>query len=194
MVCKSLFPTLVEKGQKSVCFFWVVLCLPFAFVWPQQIIIGEYSFARPLNNLRRFARRTQKHFYRLILIDIATLLLQSRIDYKQCYIAHRKSPSPATLSMYVDSHNAYVQQLHATNAMMETYHMDTIPQLTQELEDIYSELCTIVADGVLLGADAIATKVRTYVRAQLFCDEDHDDDSFAYLHNEYLMNISNELG
>lgn len=64
-----------------------------------------------------------------------------------------------SLTMYLDSHNAYVQQLHATNAMMETYHMETIPQLTQELEEIYSELCIIVADGVLQGADSIATKV-----------------------------------
>lgn len=66
-----------------------------------------------------------------------------------------------TLTMYLDAHNAYVQQLHATNAMMETYHMDTIPQLTQELEEIYIELCAIVSDGVHIGADAIATKVRS---------------------------------
>lgn len=74
-----------------------------------------------------------------------------------------------TLTMYLDSHNAYVQQLHATNAMMETYHMETIPQLTQELEDIYSELCIIVAEGVLHGSDAIATKVWCTLRQGMLC-------------------------
>lgn len=61
--------------------------------------------------------------------------------------------------MYLDSHNAYVQQLHATNAMMETYHLETIPQLIQELEDIYNDLCATVSDVVLHSADVIATKV-----------------------------------
>lgn len=91
------------------------------------------------------------------------------MDYKQCYMAHRQNPTQHTLTMYIDSHNAYVQQLHATNAMMETYHLDTIPQLMQELEEIYSELCVIVSDAVLQGADVISTKVskllqRTYGR------------------------------
>ena len=84
------------------------------------------------------------------------------MDYKQCYIVHRQNPTQASLTMYLDSHNAYVQQLHATNAMMETYHLETIPQLTQELEEIYNELCTIVSDSVLLGADVISTKVRIH--------------------------------
>jgi hypothetical protein len=49
--------------------------------------------------------------------------------------------------------------LHATNAMLESYHCETIPQLLQELEDIYTDLCNIVADAVLQGAEAIGSKV-----------------------------------
>lgn len=81
------------------------------------------------------------------------------MDYKQCYIAHREAPSQHSLNLYIDSHNAYVQQLHATNSMLESYHCDTIPQLMQELEEIYNDLCTIVSEAVLQGADIIATKV-----------------------------------
>lgn len=84
---------------------------------------------------------------------------QCRLEYKQCYIAHRQNPTQHTLTMYIDSHNAYVQQLHATNAMMETYHSEIIPQLMQELEEIYIDLCAIVSDAVLQGADIISTKV-----------------------------------
>lgn len=81
------------------------------------------------------------------------------MDYKQCFVAHRQTPTQITLTNYLDSHNAYVQQLHATNAMMETYHMETIPQMTQELEQIYGDLCVIVADSVLVGADVISSRV-----------------------------------
>lgn len=63
--------------------------------------------------------------------------------------------------MYLDTHNAYVQQLHATNAMLEAYHTDTLPQLLQELEDIYNDLCTTVSDAVIQSAEVISGKVRS---------------------------------
>lgn len=89
------------------------------------------------------------------------------MEYKQCYVAHRQNPTQTSLTMYLDSHNAYVQQLHATNAMMETYHLETIPQLTQELEEIYNELCSIVSEAVLQGADVISSKVRIFYKLLL---------------------------
>lgn len=74
-------------------------------------------------------------------------------------MAHRQNPTQHSLTLYIDSHNSYVQQLHATNAMLEAYHCETIPQLLQELEDIYNDLCSIVAEGVLQGAEAISIRV-----------------------------------
>lgn len=52
-----------------------------------------------------------------------------------------------------------MQQLHATNAMLEAYHCDTIPQLLQELEEIYDDLCNIMSEAVLQGAESISAKV-----------------------------------
>lgn len=54
-----------------------------------------------------------------------------------------------------------MQQLHATNAMLEAYHCDTVPQLLQELEEIYDDLCNIMSEAVLQGAESISAKVRT---------------------------------
>ncbi|EDS34348.1 conserved hypothetical protein [Culex quinquefasciatus] len=79
-------------------------------------------------------------------------------DYKDAYIAHRQNPTQQTLTQYIDSHNAYVQQLHATNAMLNEYHCETLPQLMQELEEIYSDLCTIVSEAVLQTAESISAK------------------------------------
>lgn len=86
-------------------------------------------------------------------------VLQCRLDYKQCHMAHRQNPSQHSLTEYIDAHNAYVQQLHATNGMLEAYHGDTLPQLMQELEEIHNDLCNIVSDSLLQGADVIASKV-----------------------------------
>lgn len=74
-------------------------------------------------------------------------------------MAHRQQPTQQTLSNYIDSHNAYVQQLHTTNAMLEWYNIETIPQLMQELEDIYTDLCGIVSEAIFNGADIISAKV-----------------------------------
>lgn len=84
---------------------------------------------------------------------------QCRLDYKQCHLAHRQNPSQHSLTEYIDAHNAYVQQLHATNGMLEAYHGDTLPQLMQELEEIHNDLCNIVSDSLQQGADVIAAKV-----------------------------------
>lgn len=82
------------------------------------------------------------------------------MEYKRCYANHRQQATQQTLDNYIDSHNAYIQQLHTTNAMLETYHGETIPQLLQELEEVYTDLCSIISDAIYNGADIITAKVR----------------------------------
>ena len=36
-----------------------------------------------------------------------------------------------SLALYVNTHNSYVQQLHATNGMLEKFNKFTIPELLQ---------------------------------------------------------------
>lgn len=82
-----------------------------------------------------------------------------RLDYKLAYQTHKASPTQHTLTMYLDAHNSYVQQLHATNSMLESYHTDTLPQLLQELEDIYNDLCATVSEAVMQSTEVISGKV-----------------------------------
>lgn len=63
--------------------------------------------------------------------QIFIFLLQCRQDYKSAYVDYLTSPSTETLSSYFNTHNAYVQQLHATNGMLEEYGKETLPQLLQ---------------------------------------------------------------
>lgn len=76
-------------------------------------------------------------------------------------MTHRQQPTQQSLSSYIDSHNAYVQQLHTTNAMLEAYHFETIPQLMQELEEIYGDLSVVVSDAIFNGASIILEKVNS---------------------------------
>uniref|UniRef100_A0A182VAH6 F-BAR domain-containing protein n=1 Tax=Anopheles merus TaxID=30066 RepID=A0A182VAH6_ANOME len=115
----------------------------------------ERSFYRKVQSRKVF---THRESFDTIISKTEEKLSKCRIEYKQCYIAHRQSPTQHTLTQYIDSHNAYVQQLHATNAMLEAYHCETLPQLMQELEEIYNDLCNIVSEAVLQGAEAIAAK------------------------------------
>jgi hypothetical protein len=41
------------------------------------------------------------------------------------------APTTTSLSSYFDAHNVYVQQLQATNGMLDQYHQETLPQLLQ---------------------------------------------------------------
>uniref|UniRef100_A0A182PFZ0 F-BAR domain-containing protein n=1 Tax=Anopheles epiroticus TaxID=199890 RepID=A0A182PFZ0_9DIPT len=121
----------------------------------------ERSFYRKVQSRKVF---THRESFDTIISKTEEKLSKCRIEYKQCYIAHRQGPTQHTLTQYIDSHNAYVQQLHATNAMLEAYHCETLPQLMQELEEIYNDLCNIVSEAVLQGAEAIAAKLIEYVR------------------------------
>ncbi|EAT42175.1 AAEL006278-PA [Aedes aegypti] len=121
----------------------------------------ERSFYRKVQSRKVF---THRESFDTIISKTEEKLSKCRIDYKQCFIAHRQNPTQLTLTQYIDSHNAYVQQLHATNAMLEAYHCETLPQLMQELEEIYNDLCNIVAEAVLQGAEAIAAKALEQAR------------------------------
>ncbi|CRL05816.1 CLUMA_CG018842, isoform A [Clunio marinus] len=115
----------------------------------------ERSFHRKVQSRKVF---THRESFETIIAKTEEKLSKCRIDYKQCFTAHRQNPTQHSLTQYIDSHNAYVQQLHATNAMLEAYNCETVPQLLQELEEIYNDLCTIVAEAIVLGAEAISTR------------------------------------
>ncbi|XP_054736674.1 uncharacterized protein LOC129243579 [Anastrepha obliqua] len=115
----------------------------------------DKSFHRKVQSRKIF---THRESFETIIAKTDEKLSKCRLDYKQCYKSHRQNPTQLSLTEYIDAHNAYVQQLHATNAMLETYHCETVPQLMQELEEIHNDLCSIIAESILQGADIIANK------------------------------------
>ncbi|XP_037816860.1 uncharacterized protein LOC119607140 [Lucilia sericata] len=115
----------------------------------------DKSFHRKVQSRKIF---THRESFETIIAKTEEKLSKCRLDYKQCYMSHRQNPTQHSLTEYIDAHNAYVQQLHATNAMLETYNCETVPQLMQELEEIHNDLCSIIADSIQQGADVICNK------------------------------------
>lgn len=62
---------------------------------------------------------------------LCVVIFQCRQDYKSAYLTYLTAPTTESLSAYFNSHNAYVQQLHATNGMLDEYGKDTLPALLQ---------------------------------------------------------------
>ena len=60
----------------------------------------------------------------------------------------------------MEAHNNYIQQLHAANGMVDQYYSTTLPQLLQELDDVYHDVSAVVAETIIQGADVISLKVR----------------------------------
>ena len=61
----------------------------------------------------------------------------------------------------MEAHNNYIQQLHAANGMVDQYYSTTLPQLLQELDDVYHDVSAVVAETIIQGADVISLKVRS---------------------------------
>ncbi|XP_046668622.1 uncharacterized protein LOC124359657 isoform X11 [Homalodisca vitripennis] len=122
----------------------------------------ERSFHRKVQSRKVFAHRES---FELVVNKAEEKLAKARQDYKASYLGHMASPSnTATLAAYLDAHNNYVTQLHATNGMVETYSHETLPLLLQELEEVYSDLCTTLTDSVLQGAEVISTRATEQAR------------------------------
>ncbi|XP_025197903.1 uncharacterized protein LOC112596436 isoform X8 [Melanaphis sacchari] len=116
----------------------------------------DRSFHRKVQSRKVFSQRDSLE---MILQKSEDKLSKCREDYKRSFLAQLSSPnSSASLSSYLDAHNAYVTQLHATNGMVDQYNQYVLPQLLQELEDVYSDLCMSLSDAVLQGSDVIYNK------------------------------------
>ncbi|XP_053603171.1 uncharacterized protein Stacl isoform X4 [Plodia interpunctella] len=91
-------------------------------------------------------------------------LIKTRQDYRTAFLNYCSNPSPAALATYYDSHNTYVQQLTATNAMLDQYHKHTLPTILQELEEILTDVTTAVSDAICQGGEIITDKSNNQLR------------------------------
>ncbi|XP_039749322.1 uncharacterized protein LOC120626095 [Pararge aegeria] len=100
----------------------------------------------------------------LILSKADDQLNKSRQDYRTAFLNYCNNSNPTNLATYYDSHNTYVQQLIATNAMIEQYHRHTLPTILQELEEILTDVTTAVSDAICQEGEIITDKSTNQLR------------------------------
>ncbi|XP_046960124.1 uncharacterized protein LOC124530166 isoform X7 [Vanessa cardui] len=91
-------------------------------------------------------------------------LNKSRQDYRTAFLNYCNNSNPVNLATYYDSHNNYVQQLTATNAMIEQYHKHTLPTILQELEEILTDVTTAVSDAICQEGEIMTDKSNNQLR------------------------------
>ncbi|CAL4117984.1 unnamed protein product, partial [Meganyctiphanes norvegica] len=88
----------------------------------------EKTFYRKIQSRKVF---THREGFDSILTRTEEMLKKCRREYNEAYVAHSRTQSNASLAAYFDAHNAYVQQLHATNGMLTEYHHTSLPSLME---------------------------------------------------------------
>nr|CAH7722057.1 unnamed protein product [Callosobruchus chinensis] len=121
----------------------------------------ERSFHRKIQSRKVF---THRESFETIIAKTEEKLAKCRQEYKNAYLSYLSAPSTESLSAYFNAHNAYVQQLHATNGMMEEFGKNSLPSLLQEIEEIYTDLCSTVTEAVLQGAEVVSTRAMEQCR------------------------------
>ncbi|XP_014363595.2 uncharacterized protein LOC106714961 isoform X2 [Papilio machaon] len=91
-------------------------------------------------------------------------LTKSRQEYRAAFLNYCNNQNTAALAAYYDSHNNYVQQLTATNAMIDQYHKHTLPTILQELEEILTDVTAAVSEAIYQGGEIITDKCTNQLR------------------------------
>ncbi|XP_003702552.1 SH3 and cysteine-rich domain-containing protein isoform X1 [Megachile rotundata] len=118
----------------------------------------EASFHRKLQSRKVFAHREA---YEQVVAKTEEKLQRARADYKRAYAALLTSDGSSDQELkraYLESHNAYVLQLRATNAITERYQAHCLPGLLGEIAEVYEELCGLACKCVAGISEAAAER------------------------------------
>jgi len=115
----------------------------------------EKTFHMKIQSRKVFSQRES---YETMLAETEDILSKSHQEYRLSWTRHVEQQTPATLANYLERHNAYVQQVHATNGMLDQYYAECLPHLLQELEDVYQDVSGVVVDSLTEGANTISVK------------------------------------
>ncbi|XP_020277891.1 uncharacterized protein LOC109851827 isoform X2 [Pseudomyrmex gracilis] len=120
----------------------------------------EASFHRKLQSRKVFAHRDT---YEQMISKTEEKLQRARLDYKRAYAALLTNDAGGSAEQelkraYLESHNAYVMQLRATNAITERYQFHCLPGLLGEIAEVYEELCGLACKCVAGISEAVSER------------------------------------
>merc|ERR1719159_1235288 len=83
---------------------------------------------------------------------------KSHIEYRKSWTNHVDQQDPHSLAKYLETHNAYVGQIHNVNGMIDYYYEECLPYLLQEFDDVYHDVAEVVLDSLSEGSKKITEK------------------------------------
>lgn len=136
----------------------------------QYHIIKVYKKKHSPQYLCRPQVFTHREAYEQVVAKTEEKLQRARTEYKRAYGALLAAPETNQDSelkrAYLEAHNAYVLQLHATNAISERYQFHCLPGLLGEVSEVYEELCgltcTCVSGISEAAGDRVAEQIKRY--------------------------------
>ena len=82
------------------------------------------------------------------------------MEYRKSWSNHVDQQDPHSLAKYLETHNAYVGQIHNINGMIDYYYEECLPHLLQEFDDVYHDVAGVVLDSLSEGSKKITEKVK----------------------------------
>jgi len=101
---------------------------------------------------------TQREAFERIIAENEDLTTKSHIDYRKSWTHHVEQQDPHSLASYLEKHNSYVEQIHNINGMIDQYYGEGLPNLLQELDDVYHDVSGVVLESLTEGSKKITEK------------------------------------
>jgi len=101
---------------------------------------------------------TQREAFERLIAENEDHTTKSHVDYRKSWTHHVEAQDPHSLATYLESHNTYVEQIHNINGMIDQYYGEGLPNLLQELDDVYHDVAGVVLESLTEGSKKITEK------------------------------------
>merc|ERR1719228_2261640 len=115
----------------------------------------EKTFHMKIQSRKVFS---QREAFEKLIAENEDRTTKSHIDFRKSWTQHVQQQDPHSLSSYLENHNTYVGQIHNINGMIDQYYGDGLPNLLQELDDVYHDVAGVVLESLTEGSKKITEK------------------------------------
>merc|ERR1719228_1479290 len=100
----------------------------------------------------------QREAFEKLIAENEDRTTKSHIDFRKTWTQHVQQQDPHSLSSYLENHNTYVGQIHNINGMIDQYYGEALPDILQELDDVYHDVSDVVLESLTEGSKKITEK------------------------------------
>jgi len=115
----------------------------------------EKTFHMKIQSRKVFS---QREAFEKLIAENEDRTTKSHIDFRKSWTQHVQQQDPHSLASYLENHNTYVGQIHNINGMIDQYYGEGLPDILQELDDVYHDVSGVVLESLTEGSKKITEK------------------------------------